>query len=156
MLLFLCLLVGIDLLLVLRVWTFQIWILYCQIESGDFFAFSFHQNWDVGSSGLALHSLYLRDSLQPQATLEAIEEHNNLTLESVLGPEMKSLLLCRYLVKELVGCGTFGQVAKCLTLETNEYVAVKVIKNQPAYSTQAKVEIGILHVVLLYPYVHLF
>lgn len=51
----------------------------------------------------------------------------------------------RYVVKDIVGCGTFGQVAKCLVPETNEYVAVKIIKNQSAYSAQAKVEIGILH-----------
>lgn len=57
------------------------------------------------------------------------------------------MFLCRYVVKDLVGCGAFGQVAKCLILETNEYVAVKVIKNQRAYSMQASVEIGILHVV---------
>lgn len=48
-------------------------------------------------------------------------------------------------MKDIVGCGTFGQVAKCLVPETNEYVAVKIIKNQSAYSAQAKVEIGILH-----------
>ncbi|XP_024402989.1 dual specificity protein kinase YAK1 homolog [Physcomitrium patens] len=51
----------------------------------------------------------------------------------------------RYVVKDLVGSGTFGQVAKCYTEETNEYVAVKVIKNLPAYCTQARFEIGILH-----------
>ena len=54
----------------------------------------------------------------------------------------------RYVVKDLVGSGTFGQVAKCYTEETNDYVAVKVIKNQPAYYTQAKFEIGVLHMVL--------
>ena len=48
-------------------------------------------------------------------------------------------------MKDIVGCGTFGQVAKCFVQETNDFVAVKVIKNQRAYSTQAKVEIGILH-----------
>jgi hypothetical protein len=53
----------------------------------------------------------------------------------------------RYVVKELVGQGTFGQVARCYTTETNMNVAVKIIKNQLAYYTQAKVEIGILHVV---------
>jgi dual specificity protein kinase YAK1 len=53
----------------------------------------------------------------------------------------------RYVVKELVGQGTFGQVARCYTTETNMTVAVKIIKNQLAYYTQAKVEIGILHVV---------
>ncbi|KAH8969598.1 hypothetical protein BDL97_02G041900 [Sphagnum fallax] len=52
----------------------------------------------------------------------------------------------RYVVKELVGQGTFGQVARCHTSETNTNVAVKIIKNQLAYYTQAKVEIGILHV----------
>jgi dual specificity protein kinase YAK1 len=52
-------------------------------------------------------------------------------------------------VKELVGQGTFGQVARCHTTETNTNVAVKIIKNQLAYYTQAKVEIGILHVVQL-------
>ena len=55
--------------------------------------------------------------------------------------------LRRYVVKDLVGSGTFGQVAKCYTEETNEYVAVKVIKNLPAYYTQARFEIGILHMV---------
>lgn len=58
---------------------------------------------------------------------------------------MSLSVACRYVVKDIVGCGTFGQVAKCLTLETNLEVAVKVIKNQRAYSTQARVEIGILH-----------
>lgn len=57
---------------------------------------------------------------------------------------------CRYVVKDLVGSGTFGQVAKCFTEETNEFVAVKVIKNLPAYYTQARFEIGILHMV--WPY----
>jgi len=57
--------------------------------------------------------------------------------------------VCRYVVKELVGQGTFGQVARCYTIETNTNVAVKIIKNQLAYYTQAKVEIGILHVVWL-------
>lgn len=50
-------------------------------------------------------------------------------------------------MKDLVGAGTFGQVAKCFTEETNEFVAVKVIKNLPAYYTQARFEIGILHMV---------
>lgn len=50
-------------------------------------------------------------------------------------------------MKDLVGSGTFGQVAKCFTEETNEFVAVKVIKNLPAYYTQARFEIGILHMV---------
>ncbi|KGN50407.1 dual specificity protein kinase YAK1 homolog isoform X2 [Cucumis sativus] len=50
----------------------------------------------------------------------------------------------RYVVKDLLGHGTFGQVAKCWFAETNSFVAVKIIKNQPAYYQQALVEVSIL------------
>jgi serine/threonine protein kinase len=54
---------------------------------------------------------------------------------------------CRYIVKDMLGQGTFGQVAKCWKEDTEEYVAVKVIKNQPAYYHQAFVEISVLKTV---------
>lgn len=54
----------------------------------------------------------------------------------------------RYIVKDLLGHGTFGQVAKCWVPDTNSYVAVKVIKNQPAYYQQALVEVSILTTVI--------
>ena len=44
----------------------------------------------------------------------------------------------RYVVKDLLGQGTFGQVVKCVREDTGEAVAVKVIKNQPAYYHQAR------------------
>ncbi|XP_050226139.1 dual specificity protein kinase YAK1 homolog [Mercurialis annua] len=50
----------------------------------------------------------------------------------------------RYIVKDVLGQGTFGQVAKCWVAETNSFVAVKIIKNQPAYHQQALVEVSIL------------
>ncbi|KAJ0013189.1 hypothetical protein Pint_20894 [Pistacia integerrima] len=50
----------------------------------------------------------------------------------------------RYVVKDVLGHGTFGQVAKCWDAETNSFVAVKIIKNQPAYYQQALVEVSIL------------
>ncbi|XP_077238594.1 dual specificity protein kinase YAK1 homolog isoform X2 [Tasmannia lanceolata] len=50
----------------------------------------------------------------------------------------------RYVVKDILGQGTFGQVAKCWVSETNSFVAVKIIKNQPAYYQQALVEVSIL------------
>lgn len=55
--------------------------------------------------------------------------------------------LRRYVIKGLLGCGTFGQVARCKSLDTggNE-VAVKVIKNLQAYFNQAVVEVHILKV----------
>ncbi|KAK8473922.1 hypothetical protein V6N13_042546 [Hibiscus sabdariffa] len=50
----------------------------------------------------------------------------------------------RYIVKDVLGHGTFGQVAKCWVPETCSFVAVKIIKNQPAYYQQALVEVSIL------------
>jgi len=52
-----------------------------------------------------------------------------------------------YLVKEMLGTGTFGQVVKCVHLETREVVAVKLIKNLPAYFRQAWMEVYILEMV---------
>ncbi|XP_062220028.1 dual specificity protein kinase YAK1 homolog isoform X2 [Phragmites australis] len=52
----------------------------------------------------------------------------------------------RYVVQEMLGQGTFGQVAKCWDAETNNYVAVKVIKNQPAFYQQAIMEVSLLSV----------
>ncbi|GAB2286495.1 hypothetical protein Dimus_020894 [Dionaea muscipula] len=50
----------------------------------------------------------------------------------------------RYIVTDILGHGTFGQVAKCWVPESNTLVAVKIIKNQPAYYRQALVEVSIL------------
>ncbi|KAL3837931.1 hypothetical protein ACJIZ3_022522 [Penstemon smallii] len=50
----------------------------------------------------------------------------------------------RYIVKDILGHGTFGQVAKCWVAETSSFVAVKIIKNLPAYYQQALVEVSIL------------
>ena len=44
----------------------------------------------------------------------------------------------------MLGSGTFGQVVRCTDSETGKTVAVKVIKNQPAYYHQARVEISIV------------
>ncbi|CAD6259719.1 unnamed protein product [Miscanthus lutarioriparius] len=50
----------------------------------------------------------------------------------------------RFIVKEMLGQGTFGQVVKCWDTQTNDYVAVKVIKNQPAFYHQAIMEVSLL------------
>jgi hypothetical protein len=42
---------------------------------------------------------------------------------------------------EMLGQGTFGQVAACYSDGHGCSVAVKVIKNQPAYYHQARVEV---------------
>lgn len=58
------------------------------------------------------------------------------------------MLSFRYVVKDVLGHGTFGQVAKCWVAETHSFVAVKIIKNQPAYYQQALVEVSILTTVI--------
>ncbi|KAJ1702789.1 hypothetical protein LUZ63_002568 [Rhynchospora breviuscula] len=73
--------------------------------------------------------------------------HDNANSDLVLYVNLELVNLPqnrRYIVKEMLGQGTFGQVAKCWEPETNTYVAVKVIKNQPAYTQQAMVEVSIL------------
>ncbi|KAI9345517.1 kinase-like domain-containing protein [Zopfochytrium polystomum] len=50
----------------------------------------------------------------------------------------------QYQILDILGQGTFGQVVKCQNVKTKELVAVKVIKNKPAYYNQSLVEVAIL------------
>jgi dual specificity protein kinase YAK1 len=50
----------------------------------------------------------------------------------------------RYVILDLLGQGTFGQVVKCQNVKTRELVAVKVIKNQPAFFNQSMMEVTVL------------
>ncbi|WFD44915.1 dual-specificity kinase [Malassezia psittaci] len=50
----------------------------------------------------------------------------------------------RYLILDVLGQGTFGQVVKCQNMSTHEIVAVKVIKNKKAYFNQSMMEVTIL------------
>lgn len=52
----------------------------------------------------------------------------------------------RYRVVDTLGQGTFGQVIKCEDLSSKELRAIKIIKNKPAYTNQALIEVKILHV----------
>ena len=53
----------------------------------------------------------------------------------------------RYLILDVLGQGTFGQVVKCQNMRTHDIVAVKVVKNKPAYLNQSKMEVAILDLV---------
>ncbi|KAH0566455.1 hypothetical protein GP486_000167 [Trichoglossum hirsutum] len=48
----------------------------------------------------------------------------------------------RYLILDVLGQGTFGQVVKCQNLKTQEVVAVKVVKNRTAYFNQSMMELN--------------
>ena len=60
----------------------------------------------------------------------------------------------RYLILDVLGQGTFGQVVKCQNLKTQEVVAVKVVKNRTAYFNQSMMEVSVLD--LVNPCVHYF
>jgi serine/threonine protein kinase len=50
----------------------------------------------------------------------------------------------RYLVLDILGQGTFGQVVKCRKIGTDQLVAIKIVKNKRAYFNQGLVETKIL------------
>eukprot|EP00842_Homolaphlyctis_polyrhiza_P006037 jgi/Hompol1/6434/HPOL_004982-RA len=50
----------------------------------------------------------------------------------------------QYQILDILGQGTFGQVVKCENIKTKEILAVKVIKNKPAYYNQSLFEVTIL------------
>jgi serine/threonine protein kinase len=60
-------------------------------------------------------------------------------------------LSARYLILDILGQGTFGQVVKCQNMKTHEIVAVKVVKNKPAYFNQSMMEVTILELVSARP-----
>ncbi|OZJ02858.1 hypothetical protein BZG36_03219 [Bifiguratus adelaidae] len=63
-----------------------------------------------------------------------------LYVNDVLGEEQGQ----KYLILDILGQGTFGQVVKCQNLKTQEIVAIKVIKNKTAYYNQSMMEVTIL------------
>ena len=50
----------------------------------------------------------------------------------------------RYIIKERIGKGSFGQVVRAVDTETNTDVAIKIIKSKRPFLTQAQTEIDLL------------
>ncbi|KAH7586487.1 Serine/Threonine protein kinases active-site signature [Nakaseomyces glabratus] len=63
-----------------------------------------------------------------------------LYVNDVLGTEQNR----KYLVLDILGQGTFGQVVKCQNLQTKEIIAVKVVKSRSEYLNQSISEAKIL------------
>ncbi|CAB4255129.1 similar to Saccharomyces cerevisiae YJL141C YAK1 Serine-threonine protein kinase [Maudiozyma barnettii] len=66
-----------------------------------------------------------------------------LYVNDVLGVEQNR----KYLVLDILGQGTFGQVVKCQNLMTKEIIAVKVIKSKSEYLNQSLTEVKILELI---------
>ena len=66
------------------------------------------------------------------------DEHGNYIVQ--IGEEIHG----RFLVKELLGRGSFGVVVKALDQRREDMVAVKIIRNRPSFTSQALSEINIL------------
>ena len=67
-----------------------------------------------------------------------------LSLPKPLVGRLGLIPISRYLILDILGQGTFGQVVKCQNMKTHEIVAVKVVKNKPAYFNQSMMEVTIL------------
>ena len=57
--------------------------------------------------------------------------------------KMKNVTRADFRIQGLLGQGTFAQVFQCLHVQTGRLVAVKIVKNKPAYTRQAAVEIDV-------------
>jgi dual specificity protein kinase YAK1 len=79
---------------------------------------------------------------------------STLSRRSLLSTNVQ-LSFARYLILDILGQGTFGQVVKCQNMKTHEIVAVKVVKNKPAYFNQSMMEVTILELVCLLSSYHM-
>ncbi|KAG0203355.1 hypothetical protein BGX28_004352 [Mortierella sp. GBA30] len=79
------------------------------------------------------------------ASMEA--SHSNFGFDDERGDYLivnHDHLMYRYEVLDMLGKGSFGQVAKCYDHKTGEYVAIKIIRNKKRFHCQAVVEVKIL------------
>lgn len=61
----------------------------------------------------------------------------------VLIKEKMNVKRADFRIQGLLGQGTFAQVFQCVHVQTGNLVAIKIVKNKPAYTRQAAVEIDI-------------
>lgn len=91
--------------------------------------------------------LYVNDILGSE---EANHKYDALDTLHTSSPQQHTDSLStrnRYLILDVLGQGTFGQVVKCQNLKTQEVIAVKVIKNRTAYFNQSMMEVSVLDLV---------
>ncbi|KAJ0411981.1 hypothetical protein ATCC90586_009938 [Pythium insidiosum] len=107
----------------------------------------------VGSSSCSSAASASASSARRVLTKNAEPKHNDgldnadrnliVRVRDVLGGPDALPSQPEWVVLDLLGQGTFGQVFRCQHAETKEIVAVKVIRNHPSYYKQALVEVQI-------------
>ncbi|KNE97188.1 CMGC/DYRK/YAK protein kinase [Puccinia striiformis f. sp. tritici PST-78] len=105
----------------------------------------------AGNNGLdnedSDYILYVNDILggSPSSSSSTTTDQNQLAHDqnSHLKP-IRSVAGHKYLILDVLGQGTFGQVVKCQDMKTHQVVAVKVVKNKQAYFSQSMMEVTIL------------
>ena len=65
-----------------------------------------------------------------------------------LKKEQMNVSRADFRIQGLLGQGTFAQVFQCVHVQTGNMVAIKVVKNKPAYTRQAAVEIDVFRVLV--------
>lgn len=61
----------------------------------------------------------------------------------VLSKDKMNVNRADFRIQSLLGQGTFAQVFQCVHVQTGNLVAIKIVKNKPAYTRQAAVEIDV-------------
>lgn len=81
------------------------------------------------------------EALWPERTADSTESDGDyqVTLRELIASPNAI-----YDVMERLGRGTFGQVVKCWKKDTNEMVAMKILKNTPSYAKQGQMEVDVL------------
>ncbi|GKY98015.1 hypothetical protein MPSEU_000759600 [Mayamaea pseudoterrestris] len=77
----------------------------------------------------------------PRKSLHTLDELNNAA--APLQNVHHAATSAEFHIQSALGQGTFAQVFECLHLETNRLYALKIVKNKPAYTRQATVEIDV-------------
>jgi serine/threonine protein kinase len=62
--------------------------------------------------------------------------------------KMRDVTKADFRIQCLLGQGTFAQVFQCLHMQTRKLVAIKIVKNKPAYTRQATVEIDVFRALI--------
>lgn len=88
-------------------------------------------NWLV-STGAKVSTVTKTADLSPDITCRKLDESLNINEYPT-----------RYEVFGVLGQGTFAQVFKCKNMDNEEMVAIKIVKNKPAYVRQAAIEVDI-------------